>query len=184
MKKLLLTVVLLGVLSTAVHAYEGVRLYWSFGDIGISWDDLTRNHYISPVLNVGAINWITKPGFGWGFHLFNIESSRKWANMMILPVEISYSPIGFSGKSLMLTLYGRGGWLVELEKDSIRPFSERNSFLGAGGLRVAWNPMLGKNWALYTGGFIEYNTKNELRVGVSVDLSIFALFWLYASIKS
>ena len=183
MKKLLLLMVFLGVFGSSVHAYGGVRLFWSFGDIGVSWDNLTRNHYVSPVLNVGNISWITRPGFGWGFHLFNIESSTKWANMMILPIEVNYSPIGFSGNGLMLTMYGRGGWLVELEKNSKRPFGDRNSFLGAAGLRVAWNPTLGKNWALYAGGFIEYNTRNELRVGLSVDLSIFALFWLYASVR-
>ena len=184
MKKACLVMVFLTVFGASVHSWENIRMFWSFGDIGISWENLTRDHYISPVLNAGNIAWITRPGLGWGFHLFNIESSRKWVNMMILPLEVNYSPIGFSGKGLMLTMYGRGGWMVELEKNSPRSFADRNGFLGAAGLRVAWNPTLGKNWALYAGGFVEYNTRNQLRVGVSVDLSIFALFWLYASVKS
>jgi hypothetical protein len=147
-------------------------IFWSFGDIGASFDNLTNRFEPFPFINVGNINWITTHGFGFGFHIFNIEGTESWQQSLVLPIEISYSPFGDNEKYLFLTFYGRGGWMINFNSNDEKSFSERNGFFGAAGLRASWFPTLGNYRAVFTGAFIEYTTKNELRMGISVDTSV------------
>jgi hypothetical protein len=172
MKKYYLFIVFIAVLNSGVYSDDNIRFFWSFGDIGVSYDNLTDKFDPFPFINVGNINWIMRNGLGFGFHIFNIEGTKNWQQSLILPIEISYSPFGDNGKYLFLTFYGRGGWMINFNSVAERSFSERSSFFGAAGLRASWFPTLGEHWSIFTGAFIEYTTKNELRIGVSVDASV------------
>jgi len=50
-------------------------------------------------------------------------------------------------------------------------------------MRFAWIPLFGNSWSMYTGAFIEYTTKNELRIGLSVDVTIVGLIYLFSLAK-
>jgi hypothetical protein len=172
MKKCYLFIAFFSVSSSLVYSSENIRFFWSFGDIGVSYDNLINKFEPFPFMNIGNINWITRHGLGLGFHIFNVEGTENWQQSLVLPVEISYSPFGDNDKYLFLTFYGRGGWMINFNSDGEKPFSERNGFFGAAGLRASWFPTLGKHWSIFTGAFIEYTTKNELRMGMSVDTSV------------
>ena len=185
MKRFFLTAVLMSALFT-LHAYDdysqeyyGFRYYWSFGDVGISWENITGRYDISSYLNVGSFNWISPYGFGFGFHLFNFEGRSDWGQMLILPAEVNYSPFRRHDNNPIFTFYGRGGWMMRLNQNG--SFRDRSGFLGAAGFRAVWAPLVGNSWSVFSGGFIEYTTRRELRVGVSIDVTIFALLWLYLS---
>jgi hypothetical protein len=172
MKRCFLVIIFMGIFNFFIQADENIRFFWSFGDIGYSLDNLVNKFEPFPFINVGNINWITKHGFGWGFHVFNIEGSKDWHQSLLLPIEINYSPVRSDSKYLFLTFYGRGGWMIRFDNDSEKPFSERNDLFGAVGLRAAWFPKVGDYWSIFTGAFIEYTSKNELRIGASLDTSV------------
>lgn len=171
MKKLLVVIFLIVVVNS-LHASDNIRFFWSFGDIGFSFEGKEKYMELFPSMNVGSFNWITDFGLGWGFHTFSIESSSNWTQALILPVEISYSPFGDNSKQLFLTLYGRGGWMLNADTNS--SVFDRSGLFGAAGLRTAWIPTMGKHWSIFTGAFVEYTSKNEIRMGVSVDTSVIA----------
>jgi hypothetical protein len=172
MKKYYLSLILLGVFNISIYANENIRFFWSFGDIGISVDNLPNKFEPFPFINVGNINWITKHGFGWGFHVFNVEGDRNWQQTLFLPMEINYSPFGDNKDFLFITLYSRGGWMVRFNNNTEDSFADRNGLFGAIGLRASWFPTLGEHWSIFTGAFIEYTSKNELRIGASLDTSV------------
>jgi len=177
MKKRCLALLFLVILNSSIHAYGYLpfgfaRFFWSFGDIGISFESVGDNFRPYSFMNIGNINWITRFGLGWGFNLFNIEGSDNWRQALILPVEISFSPFGDNPANMFLSLYGRGGWMINYNPDYYGSLSRRSSFFGAMGLRLAWIPRMGEYWSIFTGGFIEYTTRKEIRMGVSVDTSI------------
>jgi hypothetical protein len=156
-----------------VFSNDNIRFYWSLGDIGVSFDGMKNEIEPVPFINVGNINWIMKNGLGFGFHVFDVEN---WRQALVLPVEINYSPFGDNDKHLFLSLYGRGGWLIQFDSENNLPFSQRNGFFGAAGLRAAWiPPAFNGYWSVFTGAFIEYTSKNELRMGVSLDTSVVAV---------
>jgi hypothetical protein len=154
MKKYYFFIAFISIFNFAVYSNENIRFFWSFGDIGVSYDNLINKFEPFPFMTVGNINWITKRGFGFGFHMFNVEGSKNWQHSLILPVEISYSPFGDNDKYLFLTFYGRGGWMVNFNSNDGISFADRNSFFGAAGLRTSWIPTLGKHWSIFTGAFI------------------------------
>ena len=166
-------------ITTFVSAYDGIRYFWSFGDIGVSWENLTGKSRFGSYANVGSLNWITRSGIGWGFNMFNFEGSQNWLQMLILPAEVFYSPLRTKDGNPILTFYGRGGLLTKIDKGSMS-FKERSEFFGAAGLRASWFPLMGESWSVYTGAFIEFTTRKELRVGISIDFSIFALIYFRA----
>jgi hypothetical protein len=170
-KKYYIFIVLMGIFNFLAYANENIRFFWSFGDMGFSIDHLKDEFKMVPYINVGNINWVTKHGLGWRFNVFNIEWNENNPQSLILPLEINYSPFGDNAAYLFLTLYGRGGWMLKFNNDSAS-LLERSSFFGAVGLRTAWFPTVGKYWSVFTGAFIEYTTKNELRIGVSIDTGI------------
>ena len=173
MKKFCFLIMFIGVFNVLVHSNENIRFFWSFGDIGFSIDNLNSEFKVVPYVNIGNINWITKYGLGWRFNFFNIEWTDNIRQSYILPVEINYSPFGDRDAYLFLTVYGRGGWMVRFDPDE-SSLSERNHFFGAVGLRASWFPTMGSYWSIFTGAFIEYTTRNELRMGFSVDTGIVA----------
>jgi hypothetical protein len=173
MKKYIILIVLISIFNSLVFADENIRFFWSYGDMGFSVDNFKNEFKMVPYINVGNINWITKQGFGWRFNIFNIEWNESNPQSLILPVEINYSPFGDNSAYLFLTLYGRGGWMIKYNQNA-DSFLERNSLFGAVGIRASWFPTVGEYWSIYTAAFIEYTTKNELRMGVSVDSGIIA----------
>ena len=187
MKKIciLLIFVLLGI---GVHASgddyfdRGIRFFWSFGDFGVSWDNVGSSYMALPSLKIANLNWMTWPGFGWGFHLFSFEGDANLKQVLILPAEINYSPLGYRRDGLMITLYGRGGLMTQLSDTENTTFLQRSSLFGAAGLRIAWFPALGKNWSIFNGGFIEYTSQKYLRIGLSIDLTVIAAFWLFSTV--
>jgi len=180
MKKFIMAVVFSAVLGTSVHAYGGIRYFWSFGDIGVSWENITGNTDICTYMNAGNFNWITPAGFGFGFNFINFEGTYDWRQLLILPVEVSYSPFRDGDNNPIFTFYGRGGWMTRFDHNGKKIYADKNMFFGAAGFRASWFPLLANSWSVYSGAFIEYTTKGELRIGISVDLTIFALFWLWA----
>jgi len=130
MKKLLISAVFFIFLNSMVSAY-GLRYYWSFGDIGFSWDNIARKYELLGFLNVGNFNWITPHGFGFGINVFNFEGSSDWTQTLILPAEINYSPFRNSDNNPILTFYGRGGLMTRFERYSEKSFRQRSSFCGA-----------------------------------------------------
>ena len=183
MKKCCLAVVFVIALNFSAHAYEGLHYYWSFGDIGISWENLTRRYDVATYLNVGNFNWITRHGLGFGFNFLNMEGRADWTQMLILPVELSYSPFRNGSNNPIFTFYGRGGLMTRLHKNG-GSFWNRSGFFGAAGFRASWVPLLGNSWSVFNNVFIEYTTKNQLRIGVSIDVTIFSLIWLYITAES
>ena len=155
-----------------VYANENIRMFWSLGDIGVSWHGTQEDLIACPFMNVGNINWITTHGLGWGFNIFNIEGSTNWNKALILPAEISFSPFGDNAKKMFLTFYGRGGWMLSFDSEIKGSVFERSSLFGAAGLRAAWFPTVGEYWSIFSGAFIEYTSKNELRLGFSIDTTV------------
>ena len=184
MKKFCLVVIITAVFSASLYAADRNGYFWSFGDIGIYWNTTAGDDNVYPLLNIGNLNWITSSGLGWGFHLFNLEGNSNWTQALILPVEINFSPLRRNDGNPILTLYGRGGLLTRFDSGSFQSFFERSRLFGAAGLRMALFPAVGQSWSIYTGGFVEYTTRRELRIGISVDLSVAALIWLILSTDS
>ena len=183
MKKILVLLILCVSLNSISHANENIRYYWSFGEIGVSWDNIANDRKVQSFLNIGNFNWITWTGLGFGMNLFNFEGSSDWSHTLLLPLEINYSPIRRSDGNPVLTFYGRGGLMNKFEKGSDKSFFERSEFFGAAGIRAAWFPLFGESWSMYTGAFIEYTSRNELRIGVSVDITIVGLIYIAAQSK-
>ncbi len=172
MKKLLL-IIFFSILINCAYAIDNdIQFFWSLGDMGVSFESKENDFKAIPFINVGNINWITKHGLGWGFHVFNIEGSPDWKQALILPLELNYSPFGYNKNFLFLTLYARGGWLVNYDNDITGSMLDRSSLFGAAGLRTAWIPKLEEHWSIFTGAFIEYTSKNEIRMGISLDTSV------------
>ncbi|MCL2834135.1 MAG: hypothetical protein FWD78_13270 [Treponema sp.] len=186
MKKFFQALVIFALFAAPLQAQSlwGTRFFWSFGDIGVSWDTISGKYDPTLFLNAGNINWITAYNVGFGFHLFDLEANSKTAQTLLLPVEINFNPLRQDSGNPILTLYGRGGLQTRFDTDSSKSFFERSNFFGAAGLRLAWLPAVGKNWSIYTGGFVEYTTRGELRAGLSVDVTIMTLIWLYTAADS
>ena len=181
MKKYCLAVIISLSLNSLIYSNDYIRFFWSIGDIGIGWDTMANKPDPIFFLNVGNFNWVTPFGLGWGFHLFDATATYDYQQTIILPVEVNFSPFGDRDSFLFFTLYGRGGLLPGFDYGEGESFFSKSSFWGAAGLRAAWFPTIGNSWSIYLGGFVEYTTRNELRVGLSVDLTIIALYWLYSA---
>ena len=184
MKRIILIIICIFALNSQLWAYEDgeTQIYWSLGDVGFNFDIMSAELMPAFFLNVGNINWVTSSGFGWGFNFINMEISENGMDTLILPVEISYNPLMDKAGNLFLSFYGRGGWQVRhYDTEVEKPLSERSRFFGAAGMRFAWMPKIGNSWSLYNGAYIEYTTNRELRVGLSIDLAIVGLMWLYSN---
>jgi len=183
MRRFYLAIAFIGVFNISIYANDYIRLFWSLGDVGVSFDSIGDDFSVLPFINVGNVNWITRYGFGFGFKVFNIESSRDWKQAQILPIEINYSPFGDNDMNLFLTFYGRGGWVLNYNTELERSLKDRSSLFGAAGLRFAWIPRLGQFFSIFTGAFIEYTSRKELRMGVSVDLSVLVVLFTAALVS-
>ena len=192
MKKAIILTAFIFIAASFVHAqYDdypdsnysngNVRFFWSIGDIGISWDNVAGSYRTLASMKIANLNWMVWPGFGWGFNLFSFEGTSDWSQVLIFPVEASFSPFGYRSDGLLLSLYGRGGLMMQMANTAETSFWDRTRFFGAAGLRFAWFPAPGKNWSIFTGAFVEYTTKRELRIGLSVDLTIIAAIWLLST---
>jgi hypothetical protein len=98
------------------------------------------------------------------------------------PVEIVYSPFNIMEVGYLF-FYGRMAWRFwqdSYEEFVTHPFSfSNNGFYGAAGIRIAGVfPVSEKTpYAVTIGAFMEYTTKNELKIGITADLigSIFGM---------
>jgi hypothetical protein len=98
-----------------------------------------------------------------------------------LPVEIVYTPLNIDD-FIYLFFYGRASWQFwqnSYANFAANPFSSSsNGFYGTIGVRVAGFIFVEKkSYRASMSVFMEYTTKNELRLGMSADIigSIFGM---------
>lgn len=161
------------------------------GTLGIVYN--VNNNKLMAQGNVCILNWTERNlNIGFNVNLLNLEFAPN-TNMeySFLPIEIYYTPLKF-GKIFHATIYGRSEWRFQNSDniDGVNPFSKEteNYFLGTlgGKLSIIPNPNIWEDVSRYYRPdfslFFEYNTSNQFRIGLSIDILGWVMLWMHGII--
>ncbi|MDR2313908.1 MAG: hypothetical protein LBE02_05175 [Spirochaetaceae bacterium] len=173
------------------HTQErSFRWGWTLFDIGLSYDFLNVSSSIDyNFLKIEAVffdrlNLIT------GAMSIKQYRTDDIVSHSFLPVEIGFIP--WKHNIFYWSLFGRGEWVFT---QTAHPFltgeftPRDNKFCGVFGTRLFFLFESGLNYNFYSSLYVEYSTQNELRIGISLDLTFAAAFagiaiFSYAESKS
>ncbi|MDR1316612.1 MAG: hypothetical protein LBK13_07030 [Spirochaetales bacterium] len=146
---------------------EDISFNWSLGDFAICYNIIDTEW--NARLGIFKFNWFDEENcFGLGFNIINFQSfSDDSAGGSILPIEIVYRPIEY------IYLYNRIEW-------QFMDGYKYGFFYDTLGIKFA-NYFLTTilNYAFHFSIFTEYTTRNELKVGLTLDSGF--LMYLFAS---
>ena len=156
---------------------SNLKFGWNVGNIRLSYDAINN----TPLFDAEVLhfNWLFDK-FSLGFNaleIFDLEDEENF-NFSILPVEAAFVPINFRN-ILFLSIYGKAGLGLIQNYNSNQIYNE---FYGAVGAKLFVFPQLKFNYSLYLSVFTEYNTHNEFKIGLAVDLS-FVIYGVLMAFK-
>jgi hypothetical protein len=162
-------------LIAAKASSQEAKFGWSLGDLGWSYNFI-GGHDVADfrALNFNMFFEKTPITINTSVMSGTNKNYRKDTDPFynsFLPLEILYSP--FKWKYAHISLYGRGAWEIRHTEDTGHSQEISHGFFGAFGLRVGLFPIQ-PNFFKYTANivnvFSEYTTRNEFKLGISVDL--------------
>ncbi|MDR1249686.1 MAG: hypothetical protein LBK63_10320 [Treponema sp.] len=162
---------------------QEVKFGWSFGDFGWSYDfigkrDVADANILRFILSFEKMNLMLNTAILYGTNKNNRKEMEPFYNSFF-PLEIVYSP--FKWKYAHLAAYGRAAWEIEYRGDIEDASPISNGFFGSLGCRIGLFP---KESALFKYKFYvlaifsEYTTRNEFKLGASIDFFDLVYFWL------
>jgi hypothetical protein len=162
------------ILAKNANANE-IKFGWNIGNIILSYDVINN----TPVFDAELLhfNWLYNK-YSFGFNLLeyhNLENEER-TNFSILPLNIAFVPFNFMN-TLFFAIYCKIGLgLTQLNNEN----RINMGFYGSIGTKFYLFPALKFNYSPYLSVFTEYNTRNELRIGLGFDLSAIIYFALLA----
>jgi hypothetical protein len=143
-----------------------IKFGWNIGNIKLSYDVINN----TPVFDCELLHFnllFNKISFGFNaLEIYNLDNDEN-NKFSTLPFEIAFVPINFKN-ILFFSIYGKAG--LELIQ-----FNDNNlidkEFYGVIGMKLFIFPKLIFNYSPYLSIFTEYNTQNELKIGMGIDLS-------------
>ena len=165
MKVLKLFLIILLVLAKNASAND-LKFRWNIGNIKMSYDIIND----IPIFDAELLHfsWIYN-NFSFGFNAlkyYDIDNEEKNV-FSILPLSTAFVPINFKD-TVFFSIYANGGL-------RLTQFNNNNQFdkefYGAIGTKLFIFPKLLYNYSPYFSLYTEYSTRNELRIGLGMDLS-------------
>jgi hypothetical protein len=156
---------------------------WSFGDIGWSYDFLSKHDVMDYsllkfIVSFERINVMINTSIISGTSKNNSEETEPFYNFYF-PLEVVYTP--FKWKYARISAYGRGAWEIGYQGDVEDPQKISEAFFGSLGLRVGLFPLESKFFKYRSHvitAFSEYTTHNELKAGATIDIFDILYLWL------
>jgi hypothetical protein len=173
-KERILYVVFFVLAITKINSQE-VKFGWSLGDISWSYnflgkDDITDYNLLKFSVSFEKINVMINTSIMSGVSKNNRNETDPFYNLF-LPLEVIYTP--FKWKYVHISAYGRGAWEIGYNGDIDNPNEISNGFFGSIGLRIGLFP-IESNFFKYKSHivniFSEYTLRNELKLGLSLDI--------------
>jgi len=157
---------------------QDVYFGWSPGNENFFYDALNKE--AGADMEILRFNWRFNH-FSIGFNLLDIHGSRNFddngweiitsGQYLIFPLEIAYVPLNI-GNWLFFSVYGKAGWQLTQQYDG----HFNNGFYGSAGVKLFMFPEIDYYYSPYFSLFAEYDTYNRLKLGVSIDVSVYICF--------
>jgi hypothetical protein len=156
---------------------QETKFGWSFGNFGWSYNfrgkhDIAEASILEFNLSFEKMNLMLGASILYGTNKNNRSETEPFYNSF-LPLEATYSP--FKWKYARLSVYGRGGWELAYTGDVENSDQISEGFFGSLGVKAGLIP-LESNFFKYRSYvvtiFSEYTTRNEFKVGASIDLFV------------
>jgi hypothetical protein len=150
---------------------------WTLFDIGMSYDFLNASSSVD--YNFLKIETILFNRLNLGTSAMAIKQYRTddIVSHSFLPIEIGFIP--WKHNILYWSLFCRGEWMFTQTTHPFRTgnFIPRdNQFCGTFGTRLFIFIDSGLNYDFYSTIYMEYSTQNELRIGITLDLTFAVVF--------
>ncbi|MDR0322266.1 MAG: hypothetical protein LBI28_12265 [Treponema sp.] len=178
MKKLIVVFLLFLFCFPVINSYaEDVNFGFSLGTIW-TYYDISADKF-----NVDAdlfhFNWLLHDKFIIGVNLARAIGSPDNHNtqVILLPVELGFIPLSYNlnaNHQLCLSINGKMGWHFAYRNEDLIS----NQFYGSIGTQLFLQfrePGSQIPYSRYLSLFVEYNTLQEFKVGIGVDLSLILL---------
>jgi len=161
--KLFLLIFLISAINVSANE---LKFGWNIGNINLSYDVINSN----PIFDADILhfNWIYNT-FSFGFNVleyYNVNNEEKM-DFSILPINIAFVPLNFRD-IFFFSIYTNGGLRLTQFNNNNQLNKE---FSGAIGTKLFIFPKLLLNYSPNFSLFVEYSTRNELRIGLGMDLS-------------
>jgi hypothetical protein len=162
------------------HGYAQEKTFkwgWTLFDIGISYEFFNASSSLDYTFL--KIETILFNRLNLGTSAMTIKQYRTddIVRHSFLPVEIGFIPWKYD--MFYWSVFGRGEWVFT---QSIHPFRTGNfipadnQFCGTFGTRFFIFIDSGLHYDFYSSIYIEYSTQNELRIGITLDLTFAVVF--------
>jgi hypothetical protein len=160
-------------MTSIVSAFD-IKYGWTIGDFGIFYDAVA-NKFNNAQINFFRFSLLEEEGgFGMNVILYSMESGKDDnINYSFLPFELFYACFNHAD-SLYIAPYVRVAWMFAQDAETFYThplkLTSSNSFFCAGGIKIFIFPSLPFHYSCYIALFAEYTTRNEVRLGFSLDL--------------
>jgi len=139
---------------------------WNIGNIKMSYDVINKSPiFDSEILHFNLLYKYYSIGFNI-IEFYNLEND-EYISFSIFPVSIAIVPVNYKDV-LFFSIYGK---FASRHTQLIESDLTNKDFYGSIGTKLFLFPKMKFNYSLYFSVFTEYNTKNELRIGLGMDLS-------------
>ena len=142
-----------------------LKFGWNIGNVKLSYDVINKG----PVFNADILhfNWLYNTlSFGFNAAEYHNMDNKEKIDISILPVNMAFVPLNFRD-AFFFSIYTNGG----LRLTQFNNYQLNKEFYGALGVKLFIFPNLVLNYSPYFSLFMEYSTRNELKIGLGMDLS-------------
>jgi hypothetical protein len=168
------TLLLLSLIIVSVYNINAIdkKFGWTIGNAGLYYNANNNEQMIN--IDLLRTDLILNKRIDLSISMFTVQFQPYKTNIeySFLPIEIGFIPL--SDKYLNISLYGRGEWRFVQTKNLFweKPFTPKdNRLFGAVGIRLFVFNSYGDlfHYSCYSSIFLEYTTKNEFKIGITLD---------------